>query len=210
MKLKSIAIILLIIAAAGFLFQQKSIQEPVLKFLSNNIPWSLPTFTFIKDNVSSGNLIGLILYLLFVNIPLLPSPPAEAYVLFSFLKGANIFGIIFITVAISMLFALVYYFIGRLFGQRILEKIFKKPVGHISLLERFMGPLIFLVYMLPIPLPIPAGTILVLSAGSYKTDIRKVMAAVGMGTLFRILIIIALYYLYTPLIKPYLSVFKVG
>lgn len=210
MKLKSIAIILLIIAAAGFLFQQKFIQEPVLKFLNDNIPWSLPAFTFIKDNVSSGNLIGLILYLVFVNIPLLPSPPAEAYILFSFLKGAHIFGIIFITVAIYMIFALIYYFIGRFFGQRVLEKIFKKPVGHISLLERFIGPLIFLVYMLPIPLPIPAGTILVLFAGFYKTDIRKVMAAVGMGTVFRILIILALYYLYRPLLQPYLSIFKVS
>lgn len=210
MKLKNIIIVLLILAALGFLFQQKFVQEPVLNFLNNSIPWSIPSFTYIKDNIASGTLIGLILYLVFVNIPVLPSPPAEAYIIFSFLKGTNIFGIILVTVALSMLFALIYYFIGRFFGQRLLEKILKRPVGYSPLLDRFIGPIMFFVYMLPIPVPLPAGTALVLLSGFYKTDFRKVMAAVGMGTLFRILIVLALYHFYTPLIEPYLSKLKIG
>lgn len=213
MKLKSIAIILLIIAAAGFLFQQKSIQEPVLNFLNSNIPWSIPLFTFVKDNLSSGTLIGLFLFLVFANIPLLPSPPAEAYAIFAFSKGTNIFGILFLTVLVYMLFAVIYYFIGRFYGQKILEKLLRREIGHIKLLDRFIGPLVFFAYLLPLPLPIPVTTILVLVGGFYKTDFRKVMAAVAMGTLLRFILIMTLYHFYTPVIEPYLSplkLFKVG
>ena len=205
MKLKSIVVILLIIVALGFLFQQKSIQDPVLKFLNENIPWPIPLFTFVKDNLSSGTLIGLFLFLMFANIPLLPSPPVEAYAIFALSKETNIFGILFITVLVYMLFAVIYYFIGRFYGQKILEKVLRRKIGHIKLLDRFIGPLIFFAYLLPLPLPIPIPTILVLVAGFYKTDFRKVIAAVAMGTLFRFLIIIILYHFFTPLIEPYLS-----
>ena len=208
MKLKSIVIILLIIAAVGFLFQQKSIQEPVLKFLNANIPWSIHLFTFVKDNISSGTLIGLFLFLMFANIPLLPSLPSEVYAIFAFSKGTNIFGILFLTVLIYMFFAFVYYFIGRFYGQKILEKLLRRPVGHVQLLDRFIGPLIFFAHLLPLPLPIPIPAILVLVAGFYKTDSRKVMAAVAMGTLLRFIAIIVLYHFYTPVIEPYLSPLK--
>ncbi len=198
------------IASLTVLLQQKFIQESVLSFLNENIPWSIPTFTFVKDNVISGSIVGLILYLLFVNIPILPNPPAEAYILFSFLKGTNIFVIILVTVAISLLLATVYYFLGRFFGQRMLEKMLKMPVKYNQFIDRYIGPLIFFVFMLPIPFPIPAGTILVLFAGFYKTDFKKVMAAVGMGNMFRILIVLVLYYLYRPVLQPYLSIFEIG
>jgi len=204
-KPKSIVIILLIIIGLGFLFQQKFIQEPVLKFLNENISWSIPLFTFVKDNVSSGTLIGLILFLMFVSVPLLPSPPAEAYVIFAFSKGTNIFGILFVTVLVYMLFAFIYYFIGRFYGHKILEKLLKRQIGHIPILDRYMGPLVFFAYLVPIPLPISVSTILILIAGFYKTEFSKVMAAVAMGTLFRFLIIIILYHFFTPAIEPYLS-----
>jgi len=196
------------LAAVGFLLQQKLIQEPVLNFLNQNIPWSVPLFTLIKDSISSGSLIGLILFLIFANIPLLPSPPAEAYAIFSFSKGTNVFGILFITTLVYILFAVIYYFIGRLYGQKILKKILRREIGRIPILDRFMGPLIFFVYLLPLPIPIPIATILVLLAGFYKTEFNKVVAAVAMGTLFRFIIIIALYYFFTPLIEPYLSPLK--
>ena len=208
MKLKSIVIILLIIVALGFLFQQAPIQEPVLKFLNANIPWSIPLFTFVKDNVSSGSLIGLFLFLVFANIPLLPSPPAEAYAIFAFTKETNMFGILFLTVVVYMFFAVIYYFIGRFYGQKILEKILRRPVGHIQILNRFIGPLVFFAYLLPLPLPIPVATILVLVAGFYKTDFRKIMAAAAMGTLLRFILIITLYHFFTPAIEPYLSPLK--
>lgn len=208
MKLKSIVIILLIIAAAGFLFQQKSIQEPILNFLNTDIPWFIPLFTFVKDNISSGTLIGLFLFLVFANIPILPSPPAEAYAIFAFSEGTNIFGILFLTVLVYMLFATVYYFIGRFYGQKILEKLLRRPVGHIQLLDRFMGPLMFFAYLLPLPFPIPIPTILVLVAGFYKTEFSKVMAAVAIGTLLRFIAIVVLYHFFTPVIEPYLYPLK--
>ncbi len=198
-------IFVIIVAVLVILFQQSFVQEPVLNFLNQNIPWSIPLFTFVKDNILSGSLVGLLIFLVFVNIPVIPSPPAEAYIIFSFSKGANIFGIIFITILVYLLFGLVYYLVGRFFGHRVLEKIFKKPVTIIPFLERFIGPIIFFTYLLPIPLPVSLPSIAVLVAGFYKTNLSKVIAAVAMGTLFRILIIIALYYFYTPVIDTYLS-----
>lgn len=208
MNIKAIITIVLIIVALGFLLQQDFIRKHVLEFLNQNSPWVIPLFTFIKDNITSGSLIGLFLFLLFASIPILPSPPAEAYTIFSLSKGANIFGIIFITILVYLLFAVIYYFIGRFFGQRVLEKIFKRPIGHIPFLGRFIGPLIFFAHLLPIPLPIPLATILILISGFYKTDFRKVMVAVGMGTLFRVLIVASLYYFNAPFIENYLSTLK--
>lgn len=205
MNIKRILTIALVVVVIFLLFQQSFVQEPVLNFLNQNIPWSIPLFTFVKGNILSGSLVGLLIFLVFVNIPVLPSPPAEAYIIFSFSKGANIFGIIFITILVYLTFGLVYYLIGRLFGQQVLEKIFKKPITVIPFLERFIGPIIFFTYLLPIPLPISLSSIVVLVAGFYKTDLSKVIAAVAMGTLFRVLIIIALYYFYTPFIDPYLN-----
>lgn len=205
MGIKSILTFLIVVVALFILFQQSFVQEPVLDFLNQNIPWSIPLFTFIKDNVLSGTLVGLLIFLVFVNIPILPSPPAEAYIIFSFTKGANIFGIILITILIYLAFGLIYYIIGRFFGQRVLEKIFKKPVAVNPFLERFIGPIIFFTYLLPIPLPISLSSIVVLVAGFYKTQLNKVIAAVVMGTLFRVLLVIALYYLYSPIIDNYLS-----
>ena len=62
--------------------------------------------------------------------------------------------------------------------------------------------------MLPIPLPIPLQMILVLFAGSYKTEFKRVMAAVGMGALFMLLIVIVLYYTNASFIERYLSTLK--
>lgn len=193
MNIKKIIITLLIIAAIGFLLQQKFIREPVLNFLNENIPWSIPTFTYIKDNISAGTLIGLLLYLIFVSIPLLPSPPAEAYTIFSLSKGTNIFGIVFITILVYMVFAVMIYFIGRFFGKRMLEKMLKRTVNHHPILDRLIVPLIFFAYIIPIPLPIPLATITVLFAGFYKSELIRVLAAVGVGTLFRLILTITLY-----------------
>lgn len=205
MNLKPILITLLILTAIGVLLQQEFIQKPVLELLKQKIPWSISTFGFVKDNVTSGSLMGLLLYLIFVNIPVLPSPPAETYIIFAFLKGTNIFGILLITILIYMLFAAIYYFIGRFFGQRVIEKLLKRPVGYIPILDRFMGPIIFFAHIIPMPLPIPLGTISILFAGYYKAQFNKVMVAVGMGMLFRIVIILILYKLFTPTIEHYLS-----
>ena len=208
MKIKVIIIFLLIVATAGFLLQQGFIQKTLSNFLSQSIPWSIPTFTYIKDNVLAGSLVGLIIYLVFVNIPLLPSLPAEAYAIFAFSKGTNILGILITSTLIYMLFALTYYFVGRLYGKRILERLLKRPVEYSALLDRFIGPIIFFAYLLPIPVPVPIGTISILLAGSYKTRLAKVMAAAGMGTLLRFLIVIILYNFFTPAIEQYLSPLK--
>lgn len=205
MNIKSILTFVLVVAVFVILFQQSFVQEPVLDFLNQNIAWSIPLFTFIRDNVLSGTLAGLLIFLVFVNIPILPSPPAEAYIIFSFTKGTSIFGIVLITILVYLAFGLVYYLIGRLFGQRVLENIFKKPITVIPFLERFIGPIIFFTYLLPVPLPISLPSIVVLVAGFYKTKLSKVLSAVVMGTLLRVLLIVALYYLYTPIIDYYLG-----
>lgn len=180
------------------------VQDPLVNFLEQKVPWSVSTFNFVKNNVVDGSLMGLLMVLMFVNIPLLPSPPAEAYVLFTFAKGANVFGIFAITIFVYILFALIYYFLGRFYGQKILEKRFKRPIGHVKLLDRYTGPLIFIAYLLPIPIPIPLASILVLFAGSYKTDILKIIVAVGMATLIRFGVIVILYLFYQPVIEKYL------
>ncbi len=204
MQIRTIIIILLIFGAIGYLVQFDFIETPIVDFLEQKAPWSVSTFNFVKTNVVDGSLMGLLMVLMFVNIPLLPSPPAEAYVLFTFAKGANIFGIFAITVLVYIFFALIYYFIGRFYGQKILEKRFKRPIGRIKFLDRYMGPLIFIAYLLPIPIPIPLASILVLFSGSYKTDIIKIIAAVGMATLIRFGVVVILYLFYQPLIEKYL------
>ncbi len=175
------------------LLQLKSIRTSVSNFINQNIPWSIPAFSFIKNNLEAGSLIGLLLYLVFVNIPFLPSPPAEAYAIFSFSKGTNIFGILFVTVLVYIFFAAVYYFIGRFFGKRMLEKMLKRPVRYYPILDKLIAPIVFFAHLLPIPFPLPLATITILFAGFYRTELTRVMAAVGMGTLFRFVIIITLY-----------------
>ncbi|MEM5797237.1 MAG: hypothetical protein QXP82_02455 [Candidatus Aenigmatarchaeota archaeon] len=197
--------ILLIIVALAFLFQQNLVQQPVINFLKQNIPWSIPLFTYVKNNFLSGTLIGLLIFLVFANIPILPSPPAEAYIIFAFSKGTNVFGIIFITILVYLSFGLIYYLIGRFSGQRVLDKIFKKPFTTVPFLERFIVPIIFFSYIIPIPLPISLPTIAVLISGFYRTELRRVAAAIAMGMLFRVLIFIALYYLYAPYTNSYLK-----
>lgn len=203
--IKQLIIISLIVAIVGLLSQQKSVQEATLKFVNQNIPWLVPVFNYAKYQILSGTLIGLFLYLVFANIPLLPSLPAEAYIIFSFIKGSNVFGIIGITTFVYVFFAIGYYLIGRLFGERILEKMFKKPIGYSNFLDRFIGPLIFIAYLLPIPVPIPVATALVLISGSYKTKLTIVIKAVAVATLLRFSGIIILYHFYTPIIQEYLD-----
>lgn len=205
MNLKAIILSILIIVAVGILLQQEAVQKPVLNFLDRNIPWSIPAFTFVKDNIASGSLIGVVLFLLFANIPLLPSPPAEAYIVFAFVKGTNIFGILFVSVLFYVLVSLVYYFIARFWGQKILDKLLKRHVGHSEFLDKFIGPIIFFSHLLPLPFPISLPTITILLAGTYKAKLSQVIVAVGMGTLFRILIILAIYQFNKPLIEHYWS-----
>lgn len=208
MNLRTIIVALLISLALGILFQQKFVQEPALNFIKQNIPWSISIFSYIKDSVISGSLIGLFLYLIFASIPVLPSPPAEAYIVFALSTGTNIFVILFLTTLFHVFLATIYYFLGILFGKKILESMLKREVKHIPFIDRFIVPVTFFAYLLPIPLPIPVTTVLVLLTGFYRTEFIRVVVAVGFGTLLRILGIIVLYYLYSPAIDPYLVSLK--
>lgn len=214
MNIKRLVIILLIVVALGFLFRQQFVYEPVSEFLNQDIPWSIPLVAYITVNISSGTLVGLLLYLAFVNIPILPSPPAEAYLLFAVSKGTNVIGVLLAAVLVYIIFSSIYYFIGRYFGQRLLEKLLKRSIGHIPILERFIVPITFFAFLLPIPIPIPLGTILILLSGYYKVPYVRVIAAVGTGLLLRFVGILILYNFYTPLIGYYLSnidkLFKIG
>lgn len=208
---KFIIILSIVLAIASFL-QLSFVQETILDFLNQNIPWSIPAFNYIKIQVLSGSLIGLFLYLMFTNIPLLPGLPAEAFVIFSYLKGTGIVGIVFIAAIVYAFFAAVYYFVGRFFGKKILEKMLRIKLKYSPTLDRFSGTLLFFIYLLPIPLPIPIGTVLVMLFGFYRTKFSRIIAAVGFSTAIRFLLMILLYK-YTPInsyFEPVEQLLKIG
>lgn len=203
MKLLTKTIILLIIAGIiALIVTQKSIQDTILDFLSRNIPY----FPYIMRQVSSGTLIGVLLYATFANIPILPSLPSEAYAIIAYTKGSNILGIIFIITGVYVIFASIYYFIGRLFGLRIIEKITKKQIKPGRLFQNFSGTVLFLLYLFPIPVIGSFASILILFLGAYKAELKKVVAIVALAIFLRFLAILLLYKINMPLIEKYLPI----
>lgn len=203
--IRNLAVLSAIVLVAAALFTQKAVQEPVIDFLKQSMPWSVSVFGYVEEHVLSGSPMGVLLYLLFANIPILPSIPAEAYAIFAFMKGTNMLVILFLTAAVYMLFAAAYYIIGYFFGNRILEKMLKKKVAYNSLIDKLSGFIILLVYAIPIPLPIPSGGILVMLFGSYRSKFMRIILLVGFATLLKFLLVIALYHRYTDLLVQYLG-----
>src|SRR3989338_2326503 len=105
---RQLVLVFIISITVAFLMKQDFIREPTVGFINSNIPWSVAAFNFIRSNVAGGTLTGLTMYLVFANIPFIPSLPAEAYVIFSHVKGANVIGILGITTSIYVCFATFY------------------------------------------------------------------------------------------------------
>ncbi len=178
---------------------QKTVQDIILDFLNNNTPWFMPIFSYLKGQVSSATPLGIATYMIYSNSPL-PSPPVELYVLFAYTEGASILGITGIGIGITTIFVTLYYIIGYIFGKGIIEKITRKPFRYSKLLDRLSVIIVFITYLLPIPLP---STIIMLTFGAYRTSFRKLIVAVAIATAVRFLTVIFLYKYYGPLIEGY-------
>ncbi len=182
---------------------QKPIRNNMLNFLNETIPWSIPVFSYIKEQLLAGTIIGLVIYLIFANIPLIPSLPGEAYFLFAYIKGTNAIALILVTTLIFVIYAAISYLIGLLFGRKLVEKIVKKPITYNKFLDKFSSPLIFFAYLIT---PLSLHTILTLIFGVYRTGFKKLIIIVTIATFLKYLAIILLYEFYSPVIERYIPI----
>lgn len=199
-----LAILLLVILTITFLNREKFYQEAVLNFINQKIPWGIPLFSFVREQVTSGTLIGIALFLTFANIPLLPSPPGETYVVYAYNLNKNLIGTLLVVTSVFLIFAAIYYSLGYLFGHWILEKITKRHVGYNKILARLAPILIFLTYLLP--LPFSPATFLTLLFGTYRTGFRSVVIAAALGISIRFLLLLLFFQQISGTISTYLNI----
>ncbi len=169
-----------------------SVGRDFLSFLSAKVAPNVPMYSFFKGNVVAGNLIGVAAVAGFTNIPMLPGPPAEAYAIYSYSKGTNPVLIILLISAIVAATTGFSYFLGRIFGPKIITKMTKNEFKYSEVLDRLSAPIMFFTVLLPLPVP----GIFPFLFGAYRSNYRNFMLAVFAATVLRFSVSLFLFHNY--------------
>lgn len=189
--IKPLVIIIAFIVVAFFV-QSKispSTNEKLTNLLLNQVFPKLPFYPFIKDDVAEGTLKGVIAYTVFANIPFVPNPPLEPYVIFSMAKGTNPILLVLTISAITSIAVSMNYFIGYLFGPKLIEKITKKEFKRSKIMSLLGIPIIFFTHLIPIPIPAVFPFIF----GAYRVNYKFFILAALLGTLIKFSLILFLF-----------------
>jgi len=140
---------------------------------------TLPLYAFFKEEVLAGTLKGLSAYVAFANIPILPNAPVEPYVIFVFSKGVNPILIVLTVTGITAVTSSISYFLGYLFGPRLIEKLTGKPFSYSERMDFMSAPVTFVSHLLPVP------NIFSFLFGAYQSDYKNFLTAVLLATAIR-------------------------
>ncbi len=198
---------LIIFLAVAFFIQSKvqpEAQQKILNFLSESIAPNIPFYSFFMDNIATGNIVGVITFIAFANIPILPNPPSEIYILFAASKGTNPILLVLTVSAITLITSSVTYSIGYIFGPKIVEKITKKEFKYSKIMNSLSAPITFLTHLLPLPIP----GIFPFIFGAYKSNYKNFSIAVALGTLIRFSAVMFLYAQYGDVVSQSLDLLK--
>lgn len=196
----NILIFIVIFLLVAFYVQslvQPDATKKISDFLSNNVAPNIPFYQFIKDNVGAGNLLGVISFTVFANMPILPSPPTEAYVIFAFIKGTNPVLIVLVVSIITAVTTSINYLIGYIFGPKLIEKITKRDFKYNRIINFLSAPITFFTHLLPIPI----GGLFSILFGAYKSNYRNFIVAAILGTLIKFSLVLFLFSQYSDVIS---------
>ena len=195
MNITKILVFTILFLTVAFFVQSKVqpiVQQKISNFILENIALKIPLYSFVKDNLLEGNIIGVITFVTFANIPIIPSPPSEAYIIFAFTKGTNPILIISVVSVITTITSSISYLIGYIFGPKVVEKITKKEFKYSRIMNFLSVPITFLTHLLPLPLPAVFPFIF----GAYKSNYRNFVIAAFFGVVVRFSSVIILFNLY--------------
>ncbi len=151
----------------------------------------------MKDDIAQGTLKGTIAYVMFSNIPFIPSPPVEPYVLFAVSKGTNPVLLVLTVSIVTLMTTSINYFIGYLFGPRLVEKITKKEFKYSKKMSALSAPITFFTHLLPLPIPAVFPFIF----GAYKSDYKLFAIAAFLGILIRFTFVLFLFDKYSHVLS---------
>ena len=189
LKILAIAVIFIIVALFVQSKAQPTTQQKILNVLSEDVAPKIPLYSFVKNNIAAGNLIGVITVVGFSNIPILPGPPVEAYLIFAFSKGTNPILLVLTVSVLTSVTASISYFVGYIFGPKVVEKITKKPFKYSKTMSSLSVPIIFIITLLPLPIP----GIFPFIFGAYKSKYRNFIIAVFIANIIRFSVALVLF-----------------
>jgi len=171
-------IILLLSSAYIYFFRLTELNTAISKLYNlteENFPGLAPFLIYCKDEVAEGSLVGLAVYSFITVSPINPIP-VEPYILFIYSKEENILMIIPVFAVFSTLGAALSYFLGSLFGAKVISFFF----GDISdWQEKIIGKFGFIFAFLSALLPLP--DILPFVFGAYHLGFKKFLISVLIG-----------------------------
>lgn len=204
MKLKTkfyLALGVLAAISAAYYFAQRELAAAYLAVsgaIYKTLPWLPPIVDFATREMIAGSLIGVALFSLVIESPIVPLP-LEPYVIYAFTKTGNAFGVIAVATAFVTLGALFSYLIGRIFGPRIVEYVTKKPFQYNIWFDRLSGPLAFITKLLPLPDFFP------LIFGAYKTNWIVFTIATALGVAVKLYVVLLLYQQYAGVVAAWVG-----
>ena len=192
MKLLKILVILIILASITLYLQSKfqpTTYHQISDFSSKYIASKIPYYTFIKSNLVGGTLLGVIMFVAFANIPVIPNPPPEAYLIFALTKGTNPVLMILAVTGVTVITSSINYLVGYLFGPKIIEKITKKEFKYSKVMNSLSFPITLFVHFIPLPVT----SFLTILFGAYKSKYTSFVTAVILGTVLRYSLVLFLF-----------------
>ena len=192
MNLIKIIVVATVFLVTAFLIQsivQPVANEKIVNFLSDEVFPRMPFYSFFKNDIAEGTLKGVIAYAIFVNIPFIPNPPLEPYVIFSISKGTNPILLVLTISVITSIAVSINYLLGYMFGPKLIEKITKKEFKHSKLMSFLSVPITFLTHLLPIPIPAVFPFIF----GAYRVNYKFFVLAAFLGVLIKFIIVLLLF-----------------
>lgn len=178
------------------LFAQSKVQPDNYKkislFVSGEVAPKMPFYSFFEHDLKEGTLAGVAAFVGFANIPFVPNPPAEPYVIYSYTKGTSPVLLVLLVAGIGTISSSISYILGRLFGPKFIKKLTKKEFKHSPIIDRLSGPITFVTHALPIPIP----GIFPFLFGAYKSSYRSFILAAFLGVTVRYSLILYLFVKY--------------
>ena len=188
----TIAVFVMVFLTVAFFIQgiiQPATSEKLVNFLSDQIFPKMPFYQFIKSDIAEGTLKGVIVYITFANIPFVPSPPPEPYIIFAMSKGTNPILLVLTVSVITSITVSINYFLGFIFGPRLIEKITKKEFKHSRIMSLLSAPITFITHLTPIPIP----GIFPFIFGAYRANYKFFVLAAFLGTLIKFSVVLFLF-----------------
>ncbi len=205
MKLIKILLVLALIGAIAFVLSiglpAKTKQE-ILGYVEQ-LATNLPFYAFLKEEVLGGTWKGLVAFVAFSNIPILPNPPVEPYIIFVYTKGVDPFIIVLTIACLTVITSTLSYLFGYLFGPSLIEKITGKPFTFSERMDFLSAPVTFITHMLPIPNIFP------FIFGAYHSHYRNFIIAVFLATAIRFAAVLFIFQTYgnALLSLPFMQMF---